>query len=99
MDITIPSLEEMRTCIQDAFGVRPCDFQIQDTIAQLQRKDVITISPTGSGKSLTFWTPLLFMKKGIITALNILGEQNVNDLAKLGITTVNVYQDFHLCYH
>ena len=33
------------------------------------------------------------MKKGIIiiiTALNILGEQNVNDLAKLGITAVNV---------
>ena len=49
MDITIPSLEEMWTCIvQDAFGVRPCDFQIQDTIAQLQRKDVITISPTGA---------------------------------------------------
>ena len=66
MDITIPPLEEMRTRIQDAFGVRPCDFQIQDTIAQLQRKDVVTISPTGSGKSLTFWTPLLFMKKGII---------------------------------
>jgi superfamily II DNA helicase RecQ len=93
MDITIPSLEEMWTRIQDAFGVRPCDFQIQDTIAQLQQKDVVTISPTGSGKSLTFWTPLLFMKKGIIiiiTALNILGEQNVNDLAKLGISAVNV---------
>ena len=42
MDITIPSLEEMWTCIQDAFGVRPCDFQIQDTFAQLQQKDVIT---------------------------------------------------------
>ena len=93
MDITIPPLEEMRTRIQDAFGVRPCDFQIQDTIAQLQRKDVVTISPTGSGKSLTFWTPLLFMKKGIIiiiTAMNILGEQNVDDLAKLGISAVNI---------
>ena len=67
-----------------------------DAIAQLQRKEVVIISPTGSGKTLTFWLPLLFNDQGIIiviTALNILGAQNVMELAKLGISAVNITAD------
>jgi ATP-dependent DNA helicase RecQ len=37
-------------------------------------KDVVSISATGSGKSLTFWMPLLFIPEAVqivITPLNI----------------------------
>jgi superfamily II DNA helicase RecQ len=56
-------------------------------------KDIIAIAATGSGKTLTFWMPLLFKKDGIqivVTPLNILGKQNVNNLAKLGIQGITV---------
>jgi superfamily II DNA helicase RecQ len=56
-------------------------------------KDIIAIAATGSGKTLTFWMPLLFKKNGIhivVTPLNILGKQNVNNLAKLGIQGITV---------
>ena len=55
-------------------------------LVQLEQKD--TILPTGSGKTLMFWIPLLFNSDGIIiivTALNILGDKNVTELEKLDI--------------
>jgi superfamily II DNA helicase RecQ len=89
----IPTLDELRSTVQNSFGVRPCIFQACSALAQLEQKDYITISPTGSGKTLTFWIPLLFNDDGIIiivTALNILGEMNVAELEKLGISATNV---------
>ncbi|KAF8873330.1 hypothetical protein CPB84DRAFT_1690839, partial [Gymnopilus junonius] len=71
----------------------PCEFQARDAIAQLERKDCITLARTGSGKTLTFWAPLLFNENGIIivvTALNILGDQNAAELAGLCISAVNI---------
>jgi superfamily II DNA helicase RecQ len=59
-------------------------------------KDVASISATGSGKTLTFWMPLLFMPDGIqivVTTLNILGKQNVDTLVKVGINAVSVTAD------
>jgi superfamily II DNA helicase RecQ len=56
-------------------------------------KDVISISATGSGKLLTFWMPLLFVPGGIqivIAPLNILGQQNVDTLAKVGISAISI---------
>lgn len=56
-------------------------------------KDVIAIAATGSGKTLTFWMPLLFKKDGIqvvVTPLNILGKQNVESLATMGIRGITV---------
>jgi superfamily II DNA helicase RecQ len=56
-------------------------------------KDVVTIAATGSGKTLTFWMPLLFKKERIqivITPLNILGKQNVDSLAAMGIQAITV---------
>ena len=55
--------------------------------------DCITIAPTGAGKTLTFWIPLLFNDNGIkviITTLNLLGDENVKELARLKITAVNL---------
>ncbi|KAF7970094.1 hypothetical protein HWV62_25022 [Athelia sp. TMB] len=45
----------------------------------------------GSGKTLTFWMPLLFFKEGIqivITALNGLAKQNVRELEGKGIGAI-----------
>ncbi|KAG1818522.1 uncharacterized protein BJ212DRAFT_1269052, partial [Suillus subaureus] len=56
-------------------------------------QDVITVAPTGVGKTLMFWVPLLFtgnVVMTVITALNSLGDQNVKELNMLGLTCINV---------
>ncbi|KIK78822.1 hypothetical protein PAXRUDRAFT_76125, partial [Paxillus rubicundulus Ve08.2h10] len=56
-------------------------------------RNVITVAPTGAGKTLTFCIPLLFNGDGIsiiITALNGLGDQNITEWKQLGIPAVNV---------
>jgi DEAD/DEAH box helicase len=89
----IPSVEDLHKEVQRVFDVLPCMFQARDAIAQLEQRDCVTISPTGSGKTLTFWIPLLFNDNGIIiviTVLNILGDKNVDELKNLGISAVNI---------
>ncbi len=52
------------------------------------KHDIISIAGTGAGKTLTFWLPLLFRPDGIqivVTLLNILGQQNVDTLLKVGV--------------
>lgn len=56
-------------------------------------RDVICISGTGSGKTLTFWMPLLFRPQGvqvIITPLNILGTQTQQQLQSYGISAIAI---------
>lgn len=92
---SLPSNTEICNVVKSHFGFEPCLFQIEDALAQLRGEDTVTIAPTGSGKTLTFWIPLLFAP-GIlvlITALNILGDQNIAELTRLGITAVNVTAD------
>lgn len=58
--------------------------------------DIICISGTGSGKTLTFWMPLLFHPSGIqviVTPLNILGTQNKKQLLDVGIEAVVISGD------
>jgi superfamily II DNA or RNA helicase len=85
----IPSLAEIHCQTQEILGYCPCLWQVRVVEAILKHdKDIISIAATGSGKTLTFWMPLLFKNEGIqivVTPLNILGKQNVNSLAKLGI--------------
>ncbi|KAG1905441.1 uncharacterized protein F5891DRAFT_976372 [Suillus fuscotomentosus] len=48
------------------------------------------------GKTLTFWMPLLFDSTSVqvvITPLNLLGEQNVMDLKKAGISAISIHTD------
>ena len=93
LQYVVPSIDDLCMEVQRTFGILPCMFQARDAIAQLKQKDCIMISPTGSGKTLTFWIPLLFNNNGIIiiiTALNILGDKNVEELLRLGITAANV---------
>ncbi|KAJ7773935.1 P-loop containing nucleoside triphosphate hydrolase protein, partial [Mycena metata] len=87
-------LSEIRDKVQAVFGYRPCLWQLKVVRAILKRdKDVASIATTGSGKTLTFWMPLLFIPDGIqivVTPLNILGKQNVDSLAKVGISAVTI---------
>jgi len=85
----IPHLSEIRQRTQDLLGHRPCIWQIKAVEEILKHdRDIICIAGTGSGKTLTFWMPLLFREHGIqiiVTPLNILGKQNVDQLAAMGI--------------
>ena len=91
---TMPSFAEIRRRTQEILGYHPCLWQIRVVEAILKHdKDIISIAATGSGKTLTFWMPLLFKKDGIqivITPLNILGKQNVKSLVKMGIQGITV---------
>jgi len=73
--------------VKEVFGFQPYLIQAKDALAQLERKDVITIAPTGFGNTLTFWMPLLFNNNGIIivTALDILGDQNILELQHIPV--------------
>jgi len=86
----IPSYDEICQKTYIWFGFYPCLWQIQVVEAILKHdKDIISIAATGAGKSLTFWMPLLFNKGGIqvvVTPLNILGDQNINDLKARGVS-------------
>lgn len=88
-DRLIPSDEEIRTRAIAVLGKRPCQWQINVCKASLRgTQDIISVSATGTGKTLTFWLPLLFRPTGIqivVTPLNILGQQNVDTLSKAGV--------------
>ncbi|KAI0083691.1 P-loop containing nucleoside triphosphate hydrolase protein, partial [Irpex rosettiformis] len=90
----IPTVGAIRQKGQEFFGHHPCLWQAELVRAVLQgNKDVLAISGTGSGKTLTFWLPLLFCPEGIqfvITPLNILGAQNKSQLTSKNISAISV---------
>ncbi|KAG2145407.1 P-loop containing nucleoside triphosphate hydrolase protein [Suillus bovinus] len=89
----VPNLTDMKTLIHSTFGITPCTWQLQSALHQLEKKNVFTISPTGSGKMFMFWIPLLFNNNGIIlivTPLNILGEKTHNEATTLGFPAYNL---------
>ena len=60
-------------------------------------KDVIACAPTGAGKTLTFWIPILMaLEDGedkmsiVVTPLNLLGKQNKEALDAAGINGIAV---------
>ena len=87
-------LSQIRDKVEACFGYRPCLWQIRVVQALLKNdKDVVSISATGSGKTLTFWMPLVFVPDAIqivVTPLNILGKQNVEMLANVGIKAISI---------
>jgi superfamily II DNA helicase RecQ len=87
-----PSHDEIRAKTLEKFGKTPCLLQIKICLALLQRKKhVVCSASTGFGKTLTFMMPLLFDETGImivVTALNVLGEQNVTTLQSVGIPSI-----------
>ncbi|KAF9496577.1 hypothetical protein BDN71DRAFT_1389254, partial [Pleurotus eryngii] len=76
----------------------PCLFQIQVAMAiYCDWKDVVACTPTGSGKTLSFWIPLIMVQADglkklmiVVTPLNLLGQQNVDDLALVHIQAIAI---------
>ncbi|KAH9014978.1 P-loop containing nucleoside triphosphate hydrolase protein [Lactarius pseudohatsudake] len=91
--VDLPSLNDMQEAVKDCFGLSPCTWQLKASLTQLEGNDLLTLASTGSGKTLTFWIPLLFNWDGvsiIITPLNVLGEKNVDELLLVSIPAVNL---------
>ncbi|KAG1718681.1 hypothetical protein EDB19DRAFT_1649808 [Suillus lakei] len=91
--VEVPSFAEMKSIAEMKLGLTPCTWQLQSAHNQLENKDVFTISPTSSGKTLTFWIPLLFNNGGItiiITPLNILSEKNRDEANAYGFPALDI---------
>ena len=90
----IPNSLEIINKTVNKLGKRPCLLQSKICQALLRgNKNVICIAATGFGKTLTFLMPLLFSPDSIIiivTALNILGKQNAEQLNAVGISSIAV---------
>ena len=91
---TMPeSDEEVQRVVEERTGIRPCLWQIKVVRMILEQWDIIEIAATGSGKSLTYWMALLFIKHGnvvLVTPLKLLGEQFVRVLEKNELTAVSM---------
>jgi superfamily II DNA helicase RecQ len=89
-----PLLSQLRDLTRDKMGLRPCLFQLKFAEAILKcKQDVLLEAGCGFGKTLGFWIPLLYNRNGIqivVTALNILGKQNVDILKKAGIEAISI---------
>lgn len=78
--------------IEEFFGIQPCLWQIRVARAVLAGDDVVTIAPTGLGKSLTYWIPLRYITNGIIVAIAPLKQLGTQFSAKLKnhVTAVSI---------
>ena len=83
--------------VQQKFRKGPCWYQVKTALSLYAGKDVIGCAPTGAGKTLSFWIPLLMaLEDGrdvmtiVITPLNLLGKQNKVLLEKAGISAIAV---------
>ncbi|KAK0495075.1 P-loop containing nucleoside triphosphate hydrolase protein [Armillaria luteobubalina] len=88
--------QEVQEKVKAIFGCSPCLWQIEAARNVLAGKDVITVAPTGAGKSLTYWMPLIFSETGIVMVvlpLKQLGSQFAATLNEKGLRAVSVTAD------
>ncbi|KAJ8689521.1 hypothetical protein PTI98_012419 [Pleurotus ostreatus] len=89
--------ERIRDVLNKYFRKRACWFQIEMAKAVYEGFDVVGVAATGSGKTLSFFAPLVMaledgLKKVIfiVTPLNLLGQQNSDQLNTIGLTAISV---------
>ncbi|KZP09356.1 hypothetical protein FIBSPDRAFT_747763 [Athelia psychrophila] len=89
--------QEVQDLVEAQLGVCPCLWQVHVVRKVLEQDNIITVAATGSGKSLTYWMPILFIKYGIVvtvTPLKLLGNQFAGifkdrDIRAVSITAAN----------
>ncbi len=86
---TIGQLQE--ECFR-SFGWQPCRWQSAIAFELLQKRTLVSISATGSGKSRVFWLPMRYEKgMSIITVpLKSLGQQLADESSWEGFRGVSV---------
>jgi superfamily II DNA helicase RecQ len=87
----VPSVEDITIKTKQAFGFAPCQWQIEAAQHQLAGDHTLVLAPTGGGKTLPFWIPLLFDPDTlllIITPLNGLASQHSKRLSELGFKAI-----------
>ena len=85
--------QEVQERVKEVFSFTPCLWQIHVVRAILAGDNVITIAKTGSGKSMTYWMPVLFIKYGIsiiVTPLKLLGSQFAQMLEDNHISAISI---------
>jgi ATP-dependent helicase YprA (DUF1998 family) len=87
--------ERITELVLRRFDKRPCWYQLEAAKAFYAGRDVIGCAPTGAGKTLSFWIPLLMAQEEkakkilfVISPLNVLAKQNVETLTKVGISAI-----------
>ncbi|KXN90927.1 ATP-dependent DNA helicase Q-like 4B [Leucoagaricus sp. SymC.cos] len=84
--------DAIRKVVYDRFSLRPCTFQLKVARETYAGKNVIACAPTGAGKTLSFWIPMLMAKADklkhqkviLVSPLNLLAKQGADYLKKKG---------------
>ncbi|KAF8193662.1 P-loop containing nucleoside triphosphate hydrolase protein [Pholiota molesta] len=94
------TIKKIRDLTMRKFGKRACWYQVKTALALYEKKDVIGCAPTGAGKTMSFWIPLLMaLEDGedkmsiVVTPLNLLGKQNVKVLEDAGLSAISVSKE------
>lgn len=90
--LNVPSIEEIKKRALQYFKLNPCLWQGDAATVQIKGKHALVIVPTGGGKSLAIWLPLLFETDTIIimiTPLNALANQHAKWLNEHNIPALS----------
>ena len=77
------------------YNISPHLFQLDICLALLRKIDLVMTARTGSGKTLTFFLPMLF-EQGItiiISPLTTLENQHAKDVTKYGYSVLPISHD------
>ena len=83
------------------FSKRACWYQVRTALALYEKKDVIGCAPTGAGKTLSFWIPLLMAledgedKMSIVScmAYKLICKKPEEELAGCNATVIEYFND------
>ncbi len=86
------TVDQLQQECSRSFGWRPCRWQSAIALELLWKKNLVSISATGSGKSCVFWLPMRY-EKGItiiIVPLKNLGQQLADESSHEGFQGMSI---------